>query len=72
MQIEHVALWTRELDTAAEFWGALSLALLGFAVGGVLAMQLAGKAAQQFGTARGARLAMLILAMHSGISRVPE
>lgn len=42
--------------------GALSLALLGFAIGAVLAMQLAGKVAQQLGTARGTRLAMLVFA----------
>jgi MFS family permease len=42
--------------------GALSLALLGFAVGAVLAMQLTDKVAQQLGTARGTRLAMLIFA----------
>lgn len=42
--------------------GALSLALLAFAVGAVLAMQLAGRLAHRVGTARATRLAVLLFA----------
>ncbi len=42
--------------------GALSLALLGFAVGAVLAMQFAGLLAHRLGAARATRLAMLLFA----------
>jgi MFS family permease len=43
--------------------GALSLALLAFAIGAVLAMQLANLAANKFGTAGGTRIAMLLFAI---------
>jgi MFS family permease len=42
--------------------GALSLALLGFAVGAVLMMQLAGLVAHRLGAAQATRLAMLLFA----------